>query len=60
MSEGYCYFYNDKKGHPKDILIMDAKTPKEATRIISTRYGKWIKPTREKIYFRIPLEGGNE
>ena len=60
MSECYCYFYNDKKGQPKDILIMNAKTPKEATHIISTRYGKWIKPTREKIYFHIPLEGGNE
>jgi hypothetical protein len=57
ISECYCYFYNNKKGQPKDILIMDAKTPKEATRIVSTRYGKWIKPTREKISFWIPVGG---
>ena len=56
-SECYCYFYNNKNGHTKDILIMDAKTPKEATRILSTRYGKWIKPTREKISFWIPVGG---
>ena len=49
MFESYCYVYKDKKGQPKDLLLMNDKTPKESSVIFSTKFARWIKPKTKRI-----------
>lgn len=47
--DGYCYNVNNKKGKTVDFWIMDKPTPKEASVIMSCRFSRYIKPTRERF-----------
>ena len=47
--DGYCYTVNNKKGKPIDFWIMDKPTPKEASVIMSCRFSRYIKPTRDRF-----------
>ena len=49
VMSNYVYLVKSKKGEPKDLWIMDAPVPKQATHIFSARFARCVKPKSPNI-----------
>ena len=49
VMSNYAYLVKSKKGEPKDLWIMNAPDPKQATHIFSARFARWVKPKSPNI-----------
>ena len=49
VMSNYVYLVKSKKGEPKDLWIMDAPEPKQATHIFSARFARYVKPKSPNI-----------
>lgn len=49
VMSNYVYFIKSKKGETKDLWIMDAPDPKQATHIFSARFARYVKPKSPNI-----------
>lgn len=49
VMSNYVYLVKSKKGEPKDLWIMNASDPKQATHIFSARFARYVKPKSPNI-----------